>query len=122
MTVQEALAQADIIKPNQFEEGVKLRWLNDIEGKVYQVMRMRKGSEEIREPDINMESGYDKELLLPDLYSELYMHYLSAMIDYYNGETARYNNSMYMFNSVWGEFENYWYRTHGQVSDGIFGK
>lgn len=122
MTVQEVLAQTDAVKPNQFEEGMKLVWLNEVEGRVYQVMKLRKGSEDVKEPHISMESMYNDCLLLPESFSGIYVHYLSAMIDYFNGETARYNNSMYMFNTAWSEFENYWYREHGQVSDGSFGK
>lgn len=115
MTIQDVITNIDNIKPNQYDEGTKLDWINQIENKVYQMMKLRKGSEDIKKPHITIESDYDETLLIPDTYSDIYMHYLSAKIDYYNGETKRYNNSMIMFNSSMEEFENYWYRQHPQI-------
>lgn len=119
MTIQEVLAEIDENKPNQYEEGTKLRWLNTIENKVYQTMIKREG-EEIDKPNININSDYEDELLLPDSFTDIYIHYLSAMIDYHNGETQRYNNSSIMFDNEFSEFENYWYREHRQKCKGTF--
>ena len=52
---------------------------------------------------------------------ERYAPYLEAKIDYANGEYEKYQNSMQMFNSFWGEFLRWFalvYRpadTHGEV-------
>lgn len=119
MTLQEVLTKADDLKPNQYEEGNKLDWINTVENRVYQTMKRRKGSEEIEKPKIDTNSDCNEELLLPDAYCDIYIYYIHAMIDYFNGETTRYNNSVIMYDNAWSEFENYWYREHPQVSDGI---
>ncbi|MBE5928500.1 MAG: hypothetical protein E7267_03890 [Lachnospiraceae bacterium] len=122
MTIQEVISNVDTVKPNMIDDGVKIIWLNEVENAVYRIMKLRKGSENTKKPHLTIESDADYELLLPDEFSGIYTHYISAMIDYNNGETARYNNSMIMYNNTMNDFENYWYRTHPQVSDGKFGR
>ena len=122
MTIQEVLANIDNVKPNMIDDGIKVIWLNEIENNVYKVMKLRRGSEELEKPNISLASDFTTECLLPDEYTGIYTYYVSAMIDYMNGETGRYNNSMVMYNNAWKEFENYWYKTHPQVSDGKFGR
>ena len=59
--------------------------------------------------------GYDEEtplseeLLVDDLYANLYVDYLISKFDYYNREAAAYNNSALVFNN---QYTNYavWYR------------
>ncbi len=114
MTIREVLTDTDTMKPNQYDEGTKVKWLNEVENKVYQVISKRKG--EVKKPNINIESDYDSELLLPDAFSDIYTYYIESMIDYYNGETQRYNNSAIMFDNAFSEFENFWYREHRQKS------
>ena len=121
MTVQDVLTNVDTVKPNSLDDGVKLMWLNEVENNVYKIMMLRKGSENLKKPHLNLED-INREMLLPDEYSGIYTYYVSAMIDYSNAETTRYNNSMIMYNSKMSEFENYWYRTHPQISDGKFGR
>ena len=122
MTIQEVLANIDNLKPNMIDDGIKVIWLNEIENNVYKVMKLRRGSEELEKPNISLASDFNTECLLPDEYAGIYTYYISAMIDYVNGETGRYNNSMVMYNNAWKEFENYWYKTYPQVSDGKFGR
>lgn len=41
-----------------------------------------------------------------------YILWLCAMIDYNNGETARYNNSVALYNARWSAYRNYYNSTH----------
>ena len=43
---------------------------------------------------------------------KLYAPYLEAKIDYANGEYNKYQNSMQMFNSFWGEFMRWFARVY----------
>lgn len=58
------------------------------------------------EPDICTidYSGKDIELLVNPPHDKLYRAYLTAMIDYANGEYDKYNNTMQMFNQYYNEF------------------
>lgn len=122
MTIQDVITNVDNTKPNMFDEGIKLVWLNEVDNKVYQIMKKRKGAEELIKPDINAECDYDMQLLLPDEFSCIYTYYLYAMIDFSNNETQRYNNSMIMYDNALDEFEKYWYREHPQISSGTYRK
>lgn len=121
MTIQDVIAETDNLKPNQYDTGSKLRWLSDIEGKIYDdILSVRMGSPVSSCPKYDLESDFDTDLLAPDTYAQVYVYYLMAMIDYYNAELERYNNSMVMFNMAWDEFARYWYSTHRQISKGRF--
>ena len=73
MTLQEVLTKADDLKPNQYEAGNKLDWINTVENRVYQTMKRRKGAEEIEKPKIDTNSDCNEELLLPDAYCDIYI-------------------------------------------------
>jgi hypothetical protein len=52
------------------------------------------------------------ELLVHAPHDELYLYWLEAQIDYWNGEMAKYNNSIEMFNAVYEAFANHYNRVH----------
>lgn len=121
MTIQDAITETDNLKPNQYDTGSKLRWLSDIEGKVYDdILSVRMDPPVSDCPKYDFESDFDTALLVPGTYAKIYIYYLTAMIDYHNAELERYNNSMMMFNAAWDEFARYWYSTHRQISKGRF--
>jgi len=59
----------------------------------------------------------DAVLLVPEPYSGLYVKYIAAQVDYYNGEIGRYNNSMVMFNMALAQFIDYYNRTNMHRQD-----
>jgi len=62
------------------------------------------------------ENDYETELLIEEPYAEVYTFYIMSMIDYYNGETARYANSSAMFNNAYMEYAAYYNRTHEPIT------
>lgn len=140
MTISEILAEVDEVKPNQFDDGLKIKWLSTIEAQIINdVINTHEKTEEEKkiskeaEGILNLEnledfneldeieneefSGYTEAdlsaiLVVPDAYAELYKYYLYAMIDFATGETERYTNSMMMFNSSYQNFSNWYNRTH----------
>ena len=99
MTVSKALERADNLRPNPFEYAEKVRWLAELDGKI--------AKEVLKDKDFK---GYDcskdseKELILEEAYSDIYLFYLSAMIDFFSRDYAEYNNSMLMFNEAFERF------------------
>ncbi|MBO7240224.1 MAG: hypothetical protein J6V23_07060 [Bacteroidaceae bacterium] len=62
-------------------------------------------------------TGYSEDnlsamLIAPSPYDRLYTAYLEMKIDEKNGETARYNNSMTLFNTYMMEYRKYYNKTH----------
>lgn len=73
--------------------------------------------EEDEETDITVFNGYtvndmSTTLLVDDAYADLYVDYIFAQIDYNNQELDRYSNSMFMFNSKYADYKNFYNRTH----------
>ena len=121
MTISELLAEVDEIKPNTREENIKIRWLSELEGKIFNTIYLKHVHDLVEDDDGNeVEPTFEGytiddeavELKLPDIYCDVYKNYLFAMIDYSNGETDRYTNSMIMFNTSYQEYANWYNSTH----------
>lgn len=69
--------------------------------------------------------GSEFELLVPPPHDKIYWVYLSALIDFANGEYNKYENTMQMFNAYFGEYLR-WYATkyhpsaHKAEKDGYY--
>lgn len=61
--------------------------------------------------------GSATELMVSAPYDKIYRSYLSAMIDFANGEFNNYNNSMQLFNKQFYELSN-WYGRNYNPADG----
>ena len=115
MTINEAITQTDALKPNQYETAEKVRWLNTLDGRIAaEVYANREGVTSEFTP-YDSEGDLADELLASEPYTDIYPAYLCAQIDYYNGETGRYNNSMVVFNMAFEAFANWVNRTYRSV-------
>ena len=113
MTVQEVLTEVEELKPHQYDDSVLIRWLNDLESKIHKQILSNYVYEEGLEEYIPLsEDDMERELCIKEMYTDVYKFYLFAMIDFHNGETARYQNSYIMYNSAYQEFADYWNSTH----------
>lgn len=115
MTVIEAIEILDKLRPNQYKVPQKLRWLSDLDGKIFEDVYLTHEDNKLESFEKYTEDDMTKELLIPEPYTEIYEHYLSAQI-YYNNEMARYSNSMVMYNNELAEFEAWYNRKHKPVS------
>ena len=114
MTLREALAAVDAVKPNAFSDADKTRWLSEAEGKVaLEVLLL--ALEEV--PVYAWPGDADTELLAPAPFDKLYPAYLAAMIDFANGEYDRYQATAGMFNSHFADFMR-WYALNVRPADG----
>lgn len=113
MTIMEAINRIDAVKPNSYPQGEKIRWLNAIDGMVKsKIIDTHEGGNMVAFYGYTDETPLATKLLVPAPYDEMYLFWLESKIDYSNGETGRYNNSVSMFNSAYEEFERYYNRTH----------
>ena len=115
MTVAEAIALVDGLKPNKFSQEDKVKWLSDIDGLI--VRELIDTHED--SPLENEFEGYtdaaadgNKELIAPYPYDILYRWYLESQIDLGNMEIAKYNNSKTLFNNAYLTYTDYYNRTH----------
>ena len=113
MKLIEAINAVDALKHNTYSREDKIRWLSGLDGMVKRQIIDTHITEELVEY-----GGYDKntppdtELLIPAPYDELYVWWLSAQIDYHNGEFLRYNNSVTLFNTGYSVYAELFHREH----------
>ena len=93
MTINKAIEQADLMRPNPVSDTVKGRWLCGFE----QRLRRELGVEaEMPEYPDDGEAG----LMAGEGYEDIYVFYLCAMIDFMLGEYESYNSMTVMLNSL----------------------
>ena len=117
MTLKEVIQFVDDIKPNSFTPEQKTVWINEIEGQIQMDVIMLDISELVtyKYPG---PTETDPELLVPAPHSKLYYTYLTAMIDYANGEYNKYANTMQLFNNFMSEYIQWYSRTYRPADGG----
>lgn len=99
MIAQEIIAYADMVYPNVNTQEEKLHWLWQFDVLLKKQMEhLGLFSNEI--PMYDAQS----ELLIEDLYSNIYVLYLSTHYNFYNGDLERYNESVALFNYSYGRY------------------
>ena len=98
-TAGQVLQRVDALLPNSCEKAEKLRWLAQAEGFVLRELRGADGAlpEVAKETELTAETPYD----------EMYRYYVEAQVHYANGETARYNNAVSLWNNGFLTYRDY---------------
>ena len=112
MTLIEAINRIDSFKPNTFVQTDKIKWLSNLDGIIKkEIIDTHEGSEAVEFSGYDTDTALDTVMLVPFPYDDIYIKWLEAQIDYVNGDTAKYNNSMTMYNSAFYEFKRYYNKT-----------
>ena len=96
MTIDTCMRLVDELMPNRIPDGVKLRLLGEVEGKVRVELL---GEDPHTVPAFDEDTSLDLELSAPHPYDQLYWQYLLAMLCHATGDTARYENVAVLFNA-----------------------
>ena len=118
MTIKECIDAVDNLKPNQYGIEDKVSWLSFLDMTIINdVLRTHEGYDG-RYDDF---TGYSPDnltvgLVVPSPYDRVYTAYLKMKIDEENGETARYNNSMTLYNSYLTEYKKWYNSNHMPLS------
>ena len=119
MTLREAIDRIDSLKHNTYTTAEKVEWISRLDGLVKnQIIDTHEDGENIEFNGYTVEADMERELLIPAPYDDAYIKWLEAKIDYYNGEIARYNNSVMMYQAVYDDYQRYYNRNHmpkGQI-------
>lgn len=113
MKLVEAIERAKAEKPNAYNDDTLAKWISQIE-KTAQVEIM--GVDPADVVEYSWKKDGDVELLITEPYSECYVHYLKAMIDYNNKEFSSYNYNSQMFNSTYQAFAAWYKRKYGTTA------
>lgn len=117
MTIIEAINHIDAINPNNYTQPEKVAWLSTLDGVIKkEIIDTHEGAEAFIFNGYTEETPLDTELLVPAPYDEVYLFWLQSKIDYWNGETRKYNNSISMYNTAYSAFENAYNREHKPIT------
>lgn len=119
MKIIDAITRLDALKFNTYTNSDKVEWLSRLDSMVKKhIIDTHEGGENV------VFSGYDDstdlhtELLVPAPHDEMYLRWLEAQIDYYNGEYDKYNNAIIMFNTAYEAYQAFYTRSHLPVIHG----
>ena len=113
MTIHEAIARVDAVKPNRYKEAQKIAWLGNLEGQIFnELVLTHEHPPMIMNLDFNENMDTDQKLIAPHPYDEVYTLYLQSQIDLNNMEIAKDNNSKTLYNNAYQTLVDYWNRTH----------
>lgn len=120
MKIIEAITTTDNLKFNAFPQDLKISWLSRLDHMVKtQIIDTHEGGDDTNFAGYDSETDlFNTELLIPAPFEEVYLRWIEAQIDYYNGEIKKYNISMSMFNTEYAAFENWYRRNHMPRSHG----
>lgn len=112
MKIIEAIQKVDALKPNNYSQEDKIKWLSTLDGIIKnEIIDTHEGADRVEFNGYDI-SSLETELIVPAPYDDIYIKWLEAQIDYNNSEIGKYNNSMAMYNSAYGNYERYYNRTH----------
>lgn len=118
MTIQKAVDTAKELKPHKYSDDQVIEWLSDLDQLLYKEIISKHEGHDIEEPAAYSATiDMDKELIVPEPYSEVYIAHLYAKIDFFNGDMNRYNNSMLMYNSKFNDYTSWFNRTYMPVQN-----
>ena len=113
MTISEAITQLQAVKENQYDDETLVRWISDLEGTLYEdIVKNHEDSEDIPHGRYSVDTDMDTVLMVPEPYSDIYIKYLMAQVDYHNAEMQRYTNSMIMYNVALDAFAGWYNRNN----------
>ena len=113
MTIMEALHRIDTIKPNSYGQAEKKKWLSTLDGIIKrEIIDAHEGGEDVVFNGYTEDTDLTTTLLVPAPYDEIYLFWLEAKINYWNGEYGKYNNSIEMYNEAYSAYAKYYTREH----------
>lgn len=105
MTIAQAIKNFDNQRINDVSFKLKLQWLSQLDYKISAEILEPRGGEKFG--GYTLETPYNTTLLAPESYGEIYVYWLTMMLDYINAETIRFNNSTLLFNRLYKEMWDY---------------
>ena len=113
MTIMEALHRIDTIKPNSYGQAEKKKWLSTLDGIIKrEVIDAHEGGDDVVFNGYTEDTDLTTTLLVPAPYDEIYLFWLEAKINYWNGEYGKYNNSIEMYNEAYTAYAKCYTREH----------
>lgn len=117
MTIKECLDMCDRLRPNVIEKEIKISWLSQHDENLYNTL-LKKYKQT---PESFSAYGNDtsQQLLVEDGFSDMYLYWIIAQIDFYLSEIERYNNDILLYNQALDNFQCAFMSTHSLKEVGM---
>lgn len=120
MTIKQAIDYLDETVPNMVEDPIKLKWLNDLDTRLYKDLWLsHEGLRDAAFSGYPLDADMETELLVPVPYTDIYPLYMEMMIHAINGETVKYNNAASRYNTVYIGLADWINRAYKPVGFGL---
>lgn len=108
MTIRDAIELVDLVKPNQYDEKLKIMWLSKHDGQVFEeVFKTHVNCPKQPFVGYGVETSRDTVLLVPEPYAmDVYNYFLQAQIDKENGEIDKFNQDIILYNNAYQAYLN----------------
>lgn len=120
MTIDQAIGLCDALQPNQYPRELKCAWLETLDGRLFRELLGTHA--DCPQPPVfpyDPDTDGERELLVPAPYDQdVYCHFLQSRIHRENGETARYNQAVTLYNSAFRAYAQDYHRTHLPLQQG----
>ncbi len=110
MRVREIIEKADSLYPNIFPFVTKALWLSELDKKVCREFLDVYGDTSAVFPEDC--TSPDRELVIEDTFSEIYLRYLFMQFDLTGENITGYQNQASLFNTAYLSFMNHYNRNH----------
>lgn len=125
MTIESAIERINDLKPNSYNNSVKIMWLSEIELLIRDeiLMTHEHFPEEMREfKGYGDDTPMDTELYVKAPYDNLYVYYVMMMIDKMNNDAVHYQSSASSFSAAYSSFSQWYNRTFRPLKRGQYMK
>ena len=114
MKIQEAISQADALRPTDVDRRQKIKWLETVDAYVFREIISTRQDATVEEAPVYDEADGGRELLVPPPYDELYLYLLEAKIYYATREMKKYAGAMALYNQTVSEYTAWYFKNHRQ--------
>lgn len=118
MTLLQAITQVDVLRHNGYSPEEKVRWLNQLDGKIALLILDAHEGEHPTFSGYNRDTPMDTVLLVGEPFEELYVYWLEAQICYADGEIPDYNSAISQYNQILNSFSAAYSREHLRKQQG----
>lgn len=118
MTVSEAIALVDKLKPNHYTTAQKVGWLNDLDGMLFDdVVLTHQRDEAVPDAFVPYDAAGDLQdvLIAPHPYDSIYRFWLESQIDLENAELVKYNQDAALYNQALDNFGAWYNRNYRPI-------
>ena len=125
MILSKALEIVDRLKRNQYTTEDKVRWIADLDEQI--INEIIANYTDAEDYSTWTRYGTDntslaRDLVVPDMFAEIYEYKLEMEIDRANGELNKYNNAMILYNNMLADYRNWYNKNHTHKQSKIKGK